>query len=205
MATKAETRRAALRETLIVAAEQRIRADGVSSLRARDLATDAGCAVGAIYNAFEDMNAIVMAVNGRTFQRLGARVEAAVKAANAAPPTELLIAMSEAYLEFASENSRLWRALFDLQLPDTEDVPLWYRAALERLFAHIAGPVRALFPEQSDTDSALTVRALFSSIHGIVLLGLENRISGVPEVEIKRMIALVLTRLTETVEQPQAG
>ncbi|CUH81270.1 hypothetical protein TRM7557_03329 [Tritonibacter multivorans] len=196
MATAREERKAQLQEKLVLAAETRIAAAGAGSLRARDLAADAGCAVGAIYNAFDDLNAIVMAVNGRTFRRLGAQVEAAVAGAQDAPPVDRLIVMSEAYLDFASDNSRLWRALFDLELPDDANVPEWYRAALAQLFSHIAGPVAELFPEQGAEDQALTVRALFSSVHGIVLLGLENRISGVPPAEIRRMIALVLSHLS---------
>ena len=38
---------------------------------------------------------------------------------------------------------------------------------------------------------------LFSSIHGIVLLGLENRISGVPHGQLKDMIALLLAIVTQ--------
>ncbi|MFY1707304.1 TetR/AcrR family transcriptional regulator [Tritonibacter scottomollicae] len=195
MTTKAEQRRADLRDKLVVAAEARIRETGVAALRARDLAKDAGCAVGAIYNAFDDMTALVMAVNGRTFQRLGAVVEASITASRGASATDRLILMSEAYLDFASDNSRLWRALFDLELPADGAVPVWYRTALDRLFQHIAGPVAELFPDQPPEEQALTVRALFSSVHGIVLLGLENRISGVPPQDIRRMIALVLSRL----------
>ena len=195
MTTKAERRRADLRDKLVVAAEARIRETGVTALRARDLAKDAGCAVGAIYNAFDDMTALVMAVNGRTFQRLGAVVEASITASRGASATDRLILMSEAYLDFASDNSRLWRALFDLELPADGAVPVWYRTALDRLFQHIAGPVAELFPDQPPEEQALTVRALFSSVHGIVLLGLENRISGVPPQDIRRMIALVLSRL----------
>lgn len=195
MAPVREERRAQLQEKLVSAAEVRIAASGAASLRARDLAADAGCAVGAIYNAFDDLNAIVMAVNGRTFRRLGVQIEAAVAGSQGSTPVERLVVMSEAYLEFASQNNLLWRALFDLKLPDGADVPDWYRAALTQLFAHIAGPVAELFPDQDADDQALTVRALFSSVHGIVLLGLENRISGVPPKEIRRMIALVLSHL----------
>ena len=71
MTTKAQQRRADLREKLVEAAEQRIDRDGAAALRARDLAKDAGCAVGAIYTAYDDLNALIMAVNGRTFKKLG--------------------------------------------------------------------------------------------------------------------------------------
>src|SRR5215470_13530693 len=59
-------RREQLKAALIDAAEAIIAKDGLAALRARDLAAAAGCALGAIYNAFEDLDAIVFAVNMRT-------------------------------------------------------------------------------------------------------------------------------------------
>ena len=56
MAGKVAVRREVLRKSLIDIATQRIARDGLSALRARDLAGDAGCAVGAIYNVFGDLN-----------------------------------------------------------------------------------------------------------------------------------------------------
>ncbi|WP_264210104.1 TetR/AcrR family transcriptional regulator [Leisingera thetidis] len=195
MAGKAEARKAALREKLVQAAEIRMARDGAGALRARDLAQDAGCALGAIYNVFDDLTAIIMAVNGRTFQKLGAAVQASVAGAEAEPPTRRLILMSNAYLHFAVENTNLWRAMFDLKMTADGPVPDWYLAALEGLFANIARPVAELFPDKSAEEAGLMVRALFSSVHGIVLLGLERRISGVPPEQIEQMIAQVLGRI----------
>ncbi|UWQ31177.1 WHG domain-containing protein [Leisingera sp. M527] len=195
MAGKVEARKAALREKLVEAAEIRIARDGAGALRARDLAEDAGCALGAIYNAYDDLNAIIMAVNGRTFRRLGAAVRASVADAGAEPPTARLILMSNAYLHFAIGNTNLWRALFDLQMTAEGPVPGWYLDALEGLFANIALPVGELFPGMGAEETGLMVRALFSSVHGIVLLGLERRISGVPPEQIETMIAQVLNQI----------
>ncbi|UWQ73209.1 TetR/AcrR family transcriptional regulator [Leisingera sp. M658] len=195
MAGKVEARKAALREKLVEAAEIRIARDGAGALRARDMAQDAGCALGAIYNAFDDLNAIIMAVNGRTFCRLGAAVRASVADAGAEPPTARLILMSNAYLHFAIGNTNLWRALFDLQMTAEGPVPGWYLDALEGLFANIARPVGELFPGMGAEETGLMVRALFSSVHGIVLLGLERRISGVPPEQIETMIAQVLNQI----------
>lgn len=197
MTTKSEQRRAALREALVLAAEQRISQDGARALRARDLAKDAGCAVGAIYNVFDDLNAIVMAVNGRTFQMLGVVVSASVDGAGDQPPQTRLILMSNAYLAFAADKTALWRALFDLDVPVDGPVPTWYVKELEALFANIARPVAEIFPDKTQIELALMVRALFSSVHGIVLLGLENRISGVPRARIEEMISQVLTQIAK--------
>lgn len=194
MASKVETRKAALRQKLIVLAEKQIANDGMGSLRARELARDAGCAVGAIYTHFEDLSALILEVNGRTFERLGAAVEAAVEAKATAAPIDRLIAMSHAYLHFATAHPRLWRALFDVEMT-AEDVPEWYVQALGQLFALIAGPIRDLVPDAKVETVDLMVRTLFSSVHGIVWLGLENRISAVPQGDLERMIALLLVQL----------
>jgi AcrR family transcriptional regulator len=196
MAGKVEKRREELRNKLIDIAEERIAAGGIDAIKARDLAKQAGCAVGAIYNVFGDLQDIVIAVNGRTFQRLGRRVAAAIDAASDASPTEQLIIISRAYLQFASDHPRLWRTLFDLQMSIESEVPAWYLQELARLFSFISAPLRQVFPEKSDHEIELLTRALFSSVHGIVLLGLENRISAVPRAQLEEMIALILRNVT---------
>lgn len=195
--SKTEERRADLRETLVKLAEAQIAAKGMGSLRARDLAREAGCALGAIYNVFSDMTALVLAVNGLTFARIGAEVAGAVTGHEGEPPEQRLILLARAYLGFADRNHHLWRALFDVDLPDDAQVPDWYRQDLKALFAHIAVPVSEIFPELEGLELELMVRALFSSVHGIVVLGLQNRISGVPKDRVEMMIEQILLRLAK--------
>ena len=195
MPTKAESRRKALRENLIEIAEATIADAGMEAIRARDLAREAGCAVGAIYNVFDDINGIIIAVNGRTFRKIGKVVAASVRAAPD-DPVEQLIAMSYAYLQFAIDNPKLWRTLFDLQMSTDHDVPAWYLQELAALFENIGRPLARLFPEMDADQLDLMTRTLFSSVHGIVLLGVENRISGVPGDRLNAMIALLLKNIT---------
>lgn len=196
MATKAEERREELRQTLIDIAEARITAEGMGAIKARDLAQAAGCAVGAIYNVFSDLEELVIAVNGRTFERLGAAVAASIAEATTSTPTERLIIMSRAYLQFATDHPRLWRTLFDLQMSIHSAVPGWYYAEMARLFGFIAAPLREIYPDWSEDRIDLMTRALFSSVHGIVLLGVENRISAVPQAYMQEMISLLLQHVT---------
>ncbi len=197
MATKTEQRRNALRLQLTDSAEAAIAKGGLGAIRARDLAADVGCAVGAIYNAVGDLHDLILDVNGRTFKRLGRVVATSVEGREADSPTDRLVALSLAYLAFARDNTNLWRALFDVEMRSDSDVPEWYLSELQALFAYIAVPVAEIFPDSSKRDLELTTRALFSSVHGIVLLGLEQRISGVPLDEIERMIALTLRNITK--------
>lgn len=193
MAKATTARRADLRDRLIDLAEARIAAEGLGALRARDLAKEAGCSVGAIYNAAGDLREITLAVNARTFRRLGAAVEAVLD--DGASPVDRLIAMSLEYLDFAKAEYGLWRALFDFDRPAGEAAPEWYLTDMEGLLSIIAAPLAEIAPELDARGLSLLTRALFSSVHGMVLLGIEDASAGVPEADLREMIALVLQRL----------
>ena len=195
MARKTEERREDLRRKLTDAAERIITTQGVAAIKARDLAAMAGCSVGAIYNVFGDLNDLIMAVNGRTFRKLGAHVTSSL-AGRDLSPNEQLVTMAHAYLDYAAQDTLAWRALFDLQMSTETNVPEWYLRELGEVFALIAAPLRALFPDWDQTRIDLMTRALFSSVHGIVLLGLERRISAVPLDHIRQMLAVVLLNVT---------
>ena len=188
-----------LRARLIEIAEARICAEGMDGLRARDLAREAGCAVGAIYNVFTDLNQLVLAVNGRTFLRLGDQVRRTVAAHPDPDPIAQLIAMAEGYRAFAVQNRNAWLALFDLRMSSDADVPEWYWQEMAALFEIIAAPLRQLNPESSAEELDLLVRTLFSAVHGIVLLGVEKRISGVSDDRVEQMLALLITKTAATV------
>ena len=194
MAGKVAVRREILRKSLIDIATQRISRDGLSALRARDLAGDAGCAVGAIYNVFGDLNDLVLTVNADTFQALGRDVAASLSKADQTPVQQLIV-MSQAYHQFAAQNYFLWRALFDLESPKGEAAPDWYLAEMGQLFTFIHDPLSAAFPRMDTDQRALLTKALFSSVHGIVLLGLDDASAGMQPANIDDMIALILNQI----------
>jgi len=143
---------------------------------------------------FGDLNDLVLAVNARTFKRLGAAV-AETLADAPQDATQQLIVMSHAYHRFASENFNAWRALFDIERPAGEAAPDWYLAEMGQLFAYIDAPLSVLFPDHDSQKRALLTKALFSSVHGIVLLGLDEASAGVPAAQLDEMISLILNHL----------
>jgi len=195
VAGKVQERQAKLRERLIDAGEAQVIAGGASSMKARDLAREAGCALGAIYNVFDDLQALLMAINMRTFRRMGIAVAASQERTKGLDPNKRMIRMATAYLHFAAENTNLWRALFDLEMSVDSRVPDWYLEELARLFAYIAVPLAELFPQKDTDELDLMTRAMFSSVHGIVLLGLEKRISGVPIKRVEEMLKQLLCQI----------
>lgn len=177
MADTAE-RRERLREKLVEAAEAAITDGGLAAVKARALAEAAGCAVGAIYNVFPDLDALVLAVNVRTLERIDAVMgEAAARAGGA---EAVLEALGLAYLDFAAGESRRWRALFEHRLPEDYPVPDWYTARLEAVFRHLRDPLAELFPGREPYKVHEMANTLFSGAHGIVALGLDGKLGRVP-------------------------
>ena len=192
-------RRDRLREALVAAAEDTIAKGGLSELRARTLAEKAGCAVGAIYNAVEDLDQLVLLVNMRTLAALEHELSSASDTrSDAAKGTDAaiskLVRLALAYLSFAASNTPRWRALFEHRMPGRE-VPDWYRSEQERLFSHIEEPLRTLQPGASAKRRALLARSLFSAVHGLVALGLEEKLQAVPVTALREQTTFIVTAL----------
>ncbi len=183
MTSKVTMRRERQLDALISAAENRIRANGLAGVKARELADEIGVAVGAIYNLVADLDELILRVNVRTMNRLD---EALLEAAPPPLPSTRegaatrLVAIGLAYRRFASENMRLWRNLFEYSPPPGSALPEWAAGQDVHLIRHICGPLRMLMPEADEADRYLMARTLFSAVHGVVSFGLDDWRVGVP-------------------------
>lgn len=197
---KANLRRDQVRDALLPAAERMIELEGVRGLRARALADEVGCAVGAIYNVVSDLDELILAVNSRTLATLERLLKEAEKAddAEGAPiPRAIarLVRLALAYLDFAAQHKLRWRALFDHRLPPGRTVPDWYRSDQERLFAYVDEPLHALQPDCPAERRKLLARSLFSAVHGLVVLGLEEKLHIIPLPVLREQMTFVVTTI----------
>lgn len=197
MAGKVQAKREALRLKLIEIAYNKIANDGATAIKARDLAAEAGCSVGAIYNLFPDLHSLVMVVNLQTFQELGNFVVSGVAKSSADTPVDQLIVMGHAYLDFASDNIGIWRTLFDVQDTGAGAIPDWYWDEIAKVLALIELPLRQAVVDKSDEEIKIMTRILFSSIHGIVLLGHKGSIFETPREALELMIEIIVRRFVE--------
>jgi AcrR family transcriptional regulator len=186
-------RRRNLKESLINAAEREISAHGLRGVRARALADRIGCAVGAIYNVVADLDELVMLVNSRTLAALEAELLAADRSGEEA--VERLRRMALAYLDFATAQRPRWRAVFDHRLPPGKAAPDWYLDDQMRLFGYVEGPLGELLPGLSTARRALVARSLFSAVHGLVTLGLEEKLQALAPGALREQVTLIVSAL----------
>ena len=206
--TKAVARRRKLKEMLIDAAERTIDAEGLRGLKARELAHKVGCAVGAIYNVVTDLDDLIFAVNARTLAALEDKLTAAGAAASAKADTDdavgRLVRLALAYTDFAAANTPRWRAMFDHQPPAGRAIPDWYLADQMRLFSYVEEPLKVLQPGIATARRALIARSLVSAVHGIVVLGLEEKLQLIPLPVLREQVTLLVAAMGTGLAQQSA-
>jgi AcrR family transcriptional regulator len=161
---------------------------GLAGLKTRDLAREIGCANGAVYNLVADIDELILRVGSRTLHRLDEALSAA-EGAGESSPQEALVRIAIAYCDFAADNLQLWRALFEHRMGAGKVVPDWSVEDQMRLFRHIYQPLATLFPKRSREELGITARSLFSAVHGMVALGLEQKLVAVPLPALRKEIA----------------
>ncbi|MEJ2022665.1 MAG: TetR/AcrR family transcriptional regulator [Maritimibacter sp.] len=186
-------KKAELRNRLIEAAEIEIVEHGLAGLKARAITARAGCALGGLYTAFEDLDMLVVEVNSRTLKQLGAVLTEAV-AQNATTPEQALQTLATRYADFAIEHQRLWLSLFEHRLAEGREIPEWHKKEHAVLLEVIVPHLEKLRPDMDKEQLLLRTRTTFAAVHGVVYLTLQGRIVGVPLPQLKsELVGLVET------------
>ncbi len=186
MASKRELKKKALRAALIDAARLRIQGFGLRKLRARDIASDAKCALGSVYTAFDDIDELVLHVNSTTLTALGEALETTSE--EALTKGEKLEGLSSRYFKFAQQNKNLWQALFDHKMADGAPLPEWHIKEHSVLFQNITIPLSALRPRATEDEISLQTKIIFSAVHGIITICLQERIIEAPIEQLERQL-----------------
>jgi len=177
----ARPHREELRDALLAAATRTIAERGHQALRARELAAEVGCSVGSIYNVFPDIDALILAVKAQTLDRLEAEVQrrlGAFSPGSAAEARDRFLALAKVYIDFAHDNWRLWSSAFEHSSPNSSALDD-YMHRLDAILANIEGPLAALLPELAERPRRLLASGLFGSVHGIVTLGLDQKLGTI--------------------------
>jgi AcrR family transcriptional regulator len=190
---------AALRARLIDAAERTIAENGLAALKARDLAQEAGCAVGTIYNVFEHLDELILCVGSRTLAMLETALGAVLSPGGRGSVEEAvadLVQLALAYLEFAATHTVRWRALFEHRMNEARPLPEWFVEQQHVLFAQAERPLGTLLPEFDPDARQILARTLFSAVHGIVALGLEEKLVSLPLPDLRNQLAATVRAIT---------
>src|ERR1700733_11881814 len=180
-----EQKKSKRRSLMLQIAREIISAMGLIELKVRDVAEAADCSIGSVYNEFGDFDGLILTVNRETVQALTVRLRSVA----AGDRIRQLHGLAATYLAFASEHANLLRSLFEHRMEGDRPFPEDILIMVMQAFALMHDPLVRLMPDRDPKEIALQARMMFSAVHGIISLGLEERMVAVPPEQLRRQLA----------------
>lgn len=162
--SRRERNLADIRDRASLIAEQIILDEGVEGLSARRLAKELKVSVGSLYNAFGDLHGVIRSVIARSAELLATALMTAVEGA-APNKRSRIVALGEAYFDFAVAEPRRWSLMFEYRAElEIDDKARDFQGGLLDMLiaAGEADPV-----SHADRQFFLV---LWASVHGVVSL-----------------------------------
>ena len=182
MGRRNEHTREELREIALQAAEHLVAEHGLAGLSTRKVVSCIGYTVGSLYMVFRNLDDLIAQMNERTLEALQTRLRAAIAHQ---PPAAALRALAQTYITFALTETHRWLAIYQHRMPENQPLPDSFTAKVASMFALVQQQLALLCPQRSPEDIALAARALWSGIHGICILGFDQKLemAGGPPIQ----------------------
>lgn len=189
MVRRSDHSREELTELALQAAEQLVDEQGIEQLSTRKIANAIGYSAGTLYLIFKNLDDLCWHINARTMHRLNQRFsEDPQIAADSTSAARKLQLIGYRYLEFARDYPNRWSLMFEHRAAAEAESPTWLNEAIEQLFAQVDGPLQTLAPQLSTEQRLLSVRTLWSGVHGIAALHLRGKLFLPEDIEPKLLL-----------------
>jgi len=162
MARRSDHTREELRTLILDAAHAHMAKVGFSRFSIREIAPTIGYSGGTIHNVFGSADALIAAVNTRTFALWAEHVDDALTQSDASPVDTLV----SAYFDFARTNRNLWGAIYEHKPADVRVIDEDQQRDRARLTGIVARIVASVLPEARRADAERLTRSLIATVHG---------------------------------------
>ena len=179
-------------EALILDEGQQVMAEGgFARVSAREVAKRIGYSVGTVMHVFGSVDALVTAINSRTFVLWADWLEARLAGAEGTDRIRLLV---EGYFEFAARHYNLWSAIYEHHLPEGAAMPEPLAVQRARLTDIVVREVTAVLPEAARADAPRLAYSLVATVHGHCSYALGGSFALLGE---REPLELALARVSE--------
>ncbi len=180
--SKRDQNLAQIREKATEIAERIVLEQGRDALSARGLAAEIGVSVGSLYNAVGDLEAVLRTVISNAAGILSQELETAVATAPDDKRARL-VALGEAYFDFALTEPQRWWLLFEYRSHAEPDQKMQdFQAGLLEML------IRAGEGDVTSNRHRQVFLQLWASVHGLVTLACRPTIVTVDPVEARTYI-----------------
>lgn len=174
MARRSDHSREELKELALKSTEELLNEKSAGELSTRQIAAKMGYTVGTLYQIFENLPDLLLHVNARTLAILYQDCQKLKLSTQDAERN--ILAYANLYLQFAHTHPGLWELIFDSNVLTDKELPDWYLSQANALFSLIEVQLKDINPHKSQLEITKTSRVLWSSVHGICTLSINNNL-----------------------------
>ena len=174
-----------LRQKVLQASLALIEEGGLDRLSMREVARKSGVSHQAPYYYFGDREAILAALAGEGFSRLGQ----SLARADAGEPGDAVVAMGKAYVDFAIRHPAHFQVMFRADAVPLDRYPE-ARKQEDEAFGKLVKEIDKTFASQPPEERRRIAVAAWAMVHGLATLILEGSLArkvGVPKLQQKRL------------------
>ncbi|GAA3911355.1 TetR-like C-terminal domain-containing protein [Halomonas cibimaris] len=144
----------------------------VHDLSLRAIAREVGCAPSTLLKLYGSFHNLLQYVNVETL----ARLQYTISSLKTAAPEPWLRSLVHAYWQFSEQDCYRWQLLFDYPLADGGELDQRQSGLIEALFVEVETCLREFQPALGELEARELGRMLWGSVHGLVQLGLNERL-----------------------------
>jgi len=145
----------------------------VQAFSLRAVAREVGCAPSTLLKLYGSFGNLLQHVNIETLARLRMVIEPLTQGGET---EEQMRDLALAYWQFAQREPYRWQLLFDYPLAQEGELDQRQNEMIEALFLRIENGLKAYKPALGDLEARRLGRTLWGSVHGLVQLGLSERL-----------------------------
>lgn len=162
-----------INDMILNSAMEIVENEGYLKLSTRKIATQIGYTVGTLYNIFQNLDDIIIHLNGRVLDKLIAKMKSNLNKTKC--NVETFKKLGLAYANFSAEHFNLWDMLVNYRVDPKTEIPKWYPKKIQELFDILESQLSKVVTNQSAEDLRDDITVMWSSIHGICILSIKGK------------------------------
>ncbi|EPA0455561.1 TetR/AcrR family transcriptional regulator [Vibrio fluvialis] len=159
-------------------------------LSLRKIATMIGYVPSTLVNVFGNYNLLLLHVVAQTLDELSSEAKAVVSQCK--DPEQALYQLAYCYHDFAQKNPYRWQLIFEHNM-NGEVLPEWQAERIDAMTSMLEGLLKVIAPQRSDSEILRTSRVLWSGVHGITLLSVDDKFFAAEPIDGKALIEDLLS------------
>lgn len=159
-------------------------------LSLRKIANMIGYVPSTLVNVFGNYNLLLLHAVAQTLDELTQEAHQVVTNSNNAETA--LYELAYCYHDFAQRHPNRWQLIFEHNM-NGEPLPEWQSARIDSMTGMLEHLLKALAPNRSEAEVLQASRVLWSGVHGITLLSVDDKFFAAEPIDGKELIENLLS------------